>query len=119
MNQKIQDAIDVTRDQECADTHPIVIQKIDICTLASRLSKSGAHSEGMADLAAVKSTKLRAVVKEIATDLPKRLSHYKAAEIITQHVRDNCDCLPLTAFEKWNNELKTSLKKDAPVKLFE
>ena len=73
----------------------------------------------MADLAAIKSRKLRTVVKEIATDLPKRLSHYKAAEIITQHVRDNCDCLPLTAFEKWSNELKTSLKKDAPVKLFE
>ena len=66
----------------------------------------------------VHATKLR-TVKEIATDLPKRLSHYKAAEIITQHVRDNCDCLPLTALEKWNNELKTSLKKDAPVKLFE
>ena len=66
----------------------------------------------------VHATKLR-TVKEIATDLPKRLSHYKAAEIITQHVRDNCDCLPLTAFEKWNNELKTSPKKDTPVKLFE
>ena len=73
----------------------------------------------MADLAAIKSTKLQTLVKEIATDLPKRLSHHKAAEIITQYVRDICDCLPLTAFEKWSNELKTSLKKDAPVKLFE
>ena len=78
-----------------------------------------AVNQFVVDLAGIKSTKLRTVVKEIATDLPKMLSHYKAAEIITQHVRDNCDCLPLTAFEKWSNELKTSLKKDAPVKLFE
>jgi hypothetical protein len=49
----------------------------------------------------------------MATDMPKRLNHRKAAEIIKHYVRDNCDCLPVTAFEKWSNELKTSLRKDA------
>ena len=119
MAQKVQDAIDVMRNQECADTHPIVIQKIDICSLAGRLSNSGGRAEGMADLAAIKSTKLRNVIKEMATDMPKRLNHHKAAEIIKDYVRDNCDCLPSTAFEKWDNELKTSLRKDASVKFIQ
>lgn len=119
MCQKTQDAIDVARHQEDADSHPIVIQKIDVCSLAGNLCTTGVHAQGMADLSAIKTTKLRKVVKEMATDMPKRLTSHKAAAIITQYVRDNCDCLPLTAFEKWKDGVKQSLNKESRVNLLE
>ena len=55
----------------------------------------------------------------MATDMPKRLTSHKAAAIITQNVRDNCDCLPLTAFEKWKDGVKQSLNKESRVNLLE
>ena len=51
--------------------------------------------------------------------MPKRLTSHKAAAIITQYVRDNCDCLPLTAFEKWKDGVKQSLNKESRVNLLE
>ena len=120
MCQKTQEAIDVARNQEDAeDTHPIVIHKIDICSIAKYLCKFGDRAQGMAELSAIKATKLRKVIKEIATDMPRRLNQIKAADIITQHVKEHCDCLPLSSYDKWHTELKSTFKKDAGAKFIE
>ena len=88
MCQKTQEAIDLARNQEDAeDTHPIVIHKIHICSIAKDLCKFGGRAQGMAELSAIKAAKLRKVIKEIATDMPRRLNQTKAADIITQHER--------------------------------
>ena len=54
-----------------------------------------------------------------ATDIPKRLTQNKAADIITQHVKEHCDCLPLSSFDKFNMELKSAFQKDAGAKFIE
>ena len=59
------------------------------------------------------------VIKEIATDMPRRLNQIKAADIITQHVKEHCDCLPLSSFDKWQAELKSTFQKDAGAKFIE
>ena len=120
MCQKTQEAIDVAKNQEDAeDTHPIVIHKIDICSIAKDLCKFGDRAQGMAELSAIKAAKLRKVIKEIATDMPRRLNQTKAADIITQHVKEHCDCLPLSSYDKWHTELKSTFRKGAGAKFME
>ena len=77
------------------------------------------RAQGMAELSAIKAAKLRKVIKEIATDMPRRLNQIKAADIITQHVKEHCDCLPLSSFDKWQAELKSTFQKDAGAKFIE
>ena len=88
-------------------------------SLAKDLCRIGDHARGMSELSAIKAAKLRKVIKEIATDIPRRLTQNKAADIITQHVKEHCDCLPLSSFDKFNKELKSTFQKDAGAKFIE